>query len=89
MKGNNKRKHYDSTILKHYSLYQDYKELRKTTKEKYPEVADFIGQSYYYNVLSKKYNLIRNYVCVIICSISADEERYKKDVFLAELNLKS
>lgn len=80
-------KHNDSTIIKHYEIYKDYKELCRKTKEEYPDFADVIARAYYYNILCEKYSLTPNYVCSIICGILADEEKFKKNVQRATFNL--
>lgn len=69
-------KHNDRTIIKHYQLYQDYKELRKIAKERYGEIATYIASGYFYEQLSKRYKLTINYVCSIVSSIAADEDCY-------------
>lgn len=80
-------KHNDATIIKHYNLYIDYKELCKITKEVHPDFANMVARAYYYKILCKKHKLTPNYVCSIICKIMADEESFKKDVLRATLNL--
>ncbi len=83
-----KIKHNDSTILKHYQLYKDYKELCRQTKEEHPDLAGAISRSYYYSILCKRHNLTPNYVCSIICRIMADEETFSREVQRATYNLK-
>lgn len=81
-------KHNDSTIIKHYQLYLDYKELCKKTKDEHPDFADVVARGYYYNILCKRHNLTPNYVCSIICRIMADEDNFKREVQRATFNLK-
>lgn len=83
-----KIKHNDSTILKHYEVYEDYKELCRKTKEEHPDFAEVIARAYYYKILCRKHNLTPNYVCSIICKIMADEAKFQKAVQRASFNLR-
>ena len=78
--------HSDSTILKHYSVYKDYMELKQRTKRENPEIAEMVARTYYYNIICRKYDLTPNYVCTIICRIMSNEESFQKAVQRAIFN---
>lgn len=79
--------HNDITVLKHYEIYECYKNLCKEIREKYPEVADFVARQYYYDILSAKFNLTPNYICTIICKTMNNEDEAKSAIMRAYLNL--
>lgn len=79
--------HNDVTIIKHAEIYEYYKELCKQNKAQYPELSDYIARAYYYNILSKVFNLTPNYVCSIICKIMNDERKFSNNLLRAKLNL--
>ncbi|MBE9488233.1 MAG: hypothetical protein IMY73_03520 [Bacteroidetes bacterium] len=81
--------HNDVTIIKHYEIYNSYKQLCKQTKEKYPEVADFVARQYYYEILSSQYNLTPNYICSIVCKTLNNEGQVENEVLRANLNTQS
>lgn len=86
---NNKNKviHNDLTVLKHYEIYNSYKKLCRETREKYPQVADFVARQYYYDILSEKFNLTPNYICTIVCKSLNDEQQVEIAVRRAHLNI--
>ena len=89
MKNINEICHNDLTVVKHSEIYNYYKLLCEENRAKYPDVADYIARSYYYNILSQIFNLTPNYVCSIICKINNDELSFESDVIRAKLNIES
>ena len=89
MKNINEINHNDFTIVKHSEIYNHYKLLCEENRAKYPDVADYIARSYYYNILSQVFNLTPNYVCSIICKITNDERGFESNLIRAKLNIDS
>lgn len=87
MKSVQRVNHNDVTIIKHAEIYEYYKELCNQNRLKYPEVSEYIARAYYYNILSKTFNLTPNYVCSIICKIMNDERSFSNHLLRARLNL--
>lgn len=87
MKNNNEINHNDLTIIKHSKIYNYYKNLCEENKEKYPEVADYIARSYYYNIISEVYDLTPNYICSIICRIVNNEKSFEVELLRANMNV--
>lgn len=81
--------HSDQTIVKHAEMYEYYRNLCEENRKKYPEVADYIARSYYYNIISNVFNLTPNYVCAIICRIVNDERNFQAILVRAKLNLEA
>lgn len=89
MKTNNIISHNDLTLIKYASVYYYYKDLCKRNKAQYPEVANYIARSYYYNIIGKKFQLTPNYVCSIICRIVNNEEQFEENLKKAKMNIES
>ena len=89
MKTKEGKRTLDITMLKHAEIYECYKQMCAEHRQKYPEVADYIGRNYYYNILSEKFNLTRNYLCAIICNILYDEDKFYNNLAIAKMNIES
>ena len=89
MKNTDVTRNQDTTILKHWEIYEHYKKLCDVNRQKYPEVAGYIARNYYYNILSREYSLTRNYVCAIICNIVNDENKFYYELQKARMNIEA
>ncbi|MEG1634046.1 MAG: hypothetical protein RR141_06435 [Rikenellaceae bacterium] len=74
--------HY--TILKHVYIYNEYQKIRQEVKRKFPEVAGFLPQRYYYLIVSQRFSLTPNYVCAIITRIQRKGEKAFEEAKIAK-----
>ncbi len=54
------------THLKHNFIYNEYLKIVEEVRDRFPELASFLPQRYYYQIISYRFSLTPNYVCAII-----------------------
>lgn len=72
------------TILKHNYIYNEYLSIVEEVKDKFPELAHFLPQRYYYLIISYRFSLTPNYICTLINRVrrrrdSIEYSEYKKN----------
>ncbi len=66
------------TVLKHNYIYNEYLNIINEVEDKFPELARFLPQRYYYQIIAHRFSLTPNYVCSLINKIRRHRDNNRR-----------
>ncbi len=66
------------TLLKHNYIYNEYLKIVTEVEARFPELANFLPQRYYYQIIAHRFSLTPNYICALINRVKRHRQSVEK-----------